>query len=116
MAAVLGVRIAPRFVIWRLPFMGCFSRKVRRQSTSLRGTTPRGIIEYAVHLGVGQGLDLALARPPYKSNWVAHVPKEKDLAAKRGPRTSGRSILWEAWDSRNFEHATGDFGHLLHRV
>jgi hypothetical protein len=42
----------------------------------------RGVMERAAFLGVDGGVDLALARPPYKSEWLEDLPSAEELEAK----------------------------------
>lgn len=51
----------------------------------------RGVVERAAALGVASGLDLALARPPYKSDWPENLPSAEELKAKyhRPPEGAG---------------------------
>jgi hypothetical protein len=42
----------------------------------------RGVMERAKALGVDGGVDLALARPPYKSEWPEDLPSAEELEAK----------------------------------
>ena len=70
----------------------------------------RGVVEYARHLGVAQGVDLSRVCPPYNSDWIAGVPTEKTLKGMLGERTHGRDVLWQVWRSLDFEQSLGDFG------
>lgn len=49
----------------------------------------RGVVERAGALGVAEGLDLALARPPYKSDWPENLPSAEELEAKYDERPEG---------------------------
>lgn len=42
----------------------------------------RGVVERAAVLGVDAGVDLARARPPYKSDWPEELPFAEELEAK----------------------------------
>ena len=72
----------------------------------------RGVVERAVHLGADIGVDLALARPPYQSEWP-DIPTEdaiSSLTAKMEPaQASNDNRAWEAirfsvehWDFANY--------------
>lgn len=52
----------------------------------------RGVVERAVHLGADLGVDLALARPPYQSEWP-DIPTEEAIARLNQRRQATMPII-----------------------
>jgi hypothetical protein len=67
----------------------------------------RGVIERAAALNVADGLDLALARPPYKSAWRDDLPSAEELEAKYDNPPEGSGDVGHAQSTIYFSVAGG---------
>jgi hypothetical protein len=71
----------------------------------------RGIVELAGHRGLIAGLDLALARPPYTSDWIKPPPTWDELRQQHQPDAAQkRRGLASILHSVEGYHGIGDFG------
>ena len=75
----------------------------------------RGVVERAVHLGADLGVDLALARPPYQSEWP-DIPTEEAIArltAKMESTQASNDADNRAWAAIRFSVEHWDFARYV---
>lgn len=75
----------------------------------------RGVVERAVHLGADLGVDLALARPPYQSEWP-DIPTEEAIARLAGEMEStqpSNDADNRAWAAIRFSVEGWDFARYV---
>lgn len=75
----------------------------------------RDVVERAVHLGADLGVDLALARPPYQSEWP-DIPTEDAIAsltAKMASTQASNAADNRAWDAIRFSVEHWDFARYI---